>query len=432
MRTKMTLTAAGDFMHYRMLPPRYDGFEEVKAFLERGDVRFFNLETVFPDASCFGNQFYGGGYVFTGERSLNDAKAFGFNVLSFANNHTFDFSYNGLLRTLDAVNAAGFPNAGVGRNLDEAAAAAFLQTPTGSFGLIGTVSTMENEAAMAGRQSRRVLGRPGVNGLRFDGKVTVPAEQFRILEDIDTKTGINASENILRSEGFLPPRPEGQVRIRSTLFEAGSELRYETHPREADVERIAYNIESARMQSDYVAVSIHSHEVESPDKAVPAQFLVEFAHRCVDAGASVVFGHGPHVLRPLEIYKGRPIFYSLGNFLFQDVAEYQPDDMYEKYGLTSDTSIGELYNAQTGNNTKGLLVSRRTLESVLPYVEIENDIVKKIELFPLSLASGDESWQAGLPKPGFGLGILERLREMSAPYGTDITIREDGLGEVKL
>ncbi|MBQ6294937.1 MAG: CapA family protein, partial [Firmicutes bacterium] len=104
MRANMTITAAGDFMHYRMLPPRYGGFEEVKAFLERGDVRFFNLETVFPDASCFGNQFYGGGYVFTGERSLNDVKAFGFNVLSFANNHTFDFSYNGLLRTLDAVN----------------------------------------------------------------------------------------------------------------------------------------------------------------------------------------------------------------------------------------------------------------------------------------------------------------------------------------
>ncbi len=72
------------------------------------------------------------------------------------------------------------------------------------------------------------------------------------------------------------------------------------------------------------------------------------------------------------------------------------------------------------------------LESVLPYIEIENDIVKKIELFPISLASGDEYWQAGLPKPGLGLGILERLREMSAPYGTDIVIREDGLGEVKL
>jgi poly-gamma-glutamate synthesis protein (capsule biosynthesis protein) len=428
----MTITAAGDFMHYRMLPPRYEGFEEVKAFLGRGDVRFFNLETVFPDEHCFGNQFYGGGYVFTSERALDDAKAFGFNILSFANNHTFDFSYNGLLRTLNCVDAAGFPSAGVGRNLDEAASPAFLQTQTGSFGLIAAVSTMENEVAMAGRQSRRVLGRPGVNGLRFDGKVTVPAEQFRILEEIDEKSGINASENILRNEGFLPPRPEGLVQIGPVLFEKGSELRYGTRPREADVKRITGNIESARQQSDYVAVSIHSHEVDMPDKAVPAQFLVEFARRCIDAGASAVFGHGPHVLRPLEIYKGRPIFYSLGNFLFQDVAGYQPEDMYEKYGLTSDTSISDLYGAQTGNNTKGLLASRHTLEAVIPYIEIEDDKVTKIELFPISLASGDEPWQGGLPKPGPGQGILERLQEMSAPYGTEILIREDGIGEVKL
>ena len=432
MRPKMTITAAGDFMHYRMLPQRYEGFEEVKAFIERGDVRFFNLETVFPDENCFGNQFYGGGYVFTSERALDDAKAFGFNILSFANNHTFDFSYGGLLRTLGCVNAAGFPSAGVGRNLDEAAAPAFLQTQTGSFGLVAAVSTMENEVAMAGRQSRRVLGRPGVNGLRFDGKVTVPAEQFRVLEEIGEKTGVNASENILRGEGFLPPRPEGLVQIGPVLFEKGDELRYETHPREADVRRIADNIESARQQSDYVAVSIHSHEVDTPDKAVPAQFLVEFAHRCIDAGASVVFGHGPHVLRPLEMYKGRPIFYSLGNFLFQDVAGYQPEDMYEKYGLTSDTSISDLYGAQTGDNTKGLLSNRHTLEAVIPYIGIEDDKVTEIELFPISLVSGDEPWQGGLPKPGPGLGILERLREMSAPYGTEIVIREDGIGEVKL
>lgn len=432
MRSKVTITAAGDFMHYRMLPEYYDGFEAVRAFINRGEARILNLETVFPDETCFGNQFYGGGYVFTSEKSLDDARAFGFNMLSLANNHAMDFSYGGLLRTLDAVRAAGFPLAGAGRNLDEAAAPAFLQTPKGSVALIGAVSTMENEAAMAGRQSRRVVGRPGVNGLRFDDKVVVPEAQFKVLQEIDEKTGINASENILRSQGFLPPRKEGLLHIGATRFEEGSKLHYETHPRETDMQRIVQNIESARMQSDYVVVSIHSHEVDTPDREKPAQFLQEFAHRCIEAGASAVLGHGPHILRPLELYKGRPIFYSLGNFLFQDVAEYQPEDMYEKYGLTSDTSIGDLYNVQTGNNQRGLLSDMRVLEAVVPYLEIEGDAVTKIELFPLSLVNGDEPWQAGLPKPGFGLGILERLQKMSAPYGTEIRIREDGIGEVQL
>ena len=432
MRSKVTITAAGDFMHYRMLPERYEGFEEVRAFIRKGEARIVNLETVFPDASCFGNQFYGGGYVFTSEKSLDDAKAFGFNMLSLANNHALDFSYGGLLRTLDAVTAAGIAHAGAGRNLDEAAAPAFLQTPKGSVALIGAVSTLENEAAMAGRQSRRVLGRPGVNGVRIDEKVVVPGELFAALREIDEKTGINASENILRKQGFLPPKREGLLHLGQTRFEEGSKLHYETHPRETDMQRIVYQIESARMQSDYVAVSIHSHEVDSDDREAPAQFLREFAHRCIEAGASVVLGHGPHILRPLELYKGRPIFYSLGNFLFQDLAEYQPEDMYEKYGLTSDTSIGELYNAQTDNNKRGLLSDVRVLEAVVPYLEIENDVVTKIELFPLSLVNGEEPWQAGLPKPGFGLGILERLQKMSAPYGTEIRIREDGIGEVQL
>ena len=432
MRPKMTITAAGDFMHYRMLPQRYEGFEDVKAFIGRGDVRFFNLETVFPDETCFGNQFYGGGYVFTSERALNDARAFGFNLLSFANNHTFDFSYNGLLRTLDAVRAAGFPCAGVGRNLDEASDAAFIQTPTGSLGLVAAVSTMGSESAMAGRQSRRVLGRPGVNGLRIAGRIVVPEEQFKILEEIDARTGVNASDNILRMEGFAPPKPEGLLQIQSTLFEKGDALRYETHPNETDMSRVTASIENARRQSDYVAVSIHSHEVESMDKAVPPQFLAEFAHRCIDAGANAVFGHGPHILRPLEMYKGRPIFYSLGNFLFQDVAPYQPEDMYEKYGLTSDTPISALYDAQTAGNTRGLLSNRYVLESVIPCIEIEDDAVVKIELLPISLGPGKESWQGGLPAPGFGQGILERLQAMSAPYGTEIVIREDGIGEVRL
>lgn len=432
MRPKMTITAVGDFMHYRMLPERYDGFDEVKAFIGRGDVRFFNLETVFPDETCYGNQFYGGGYVFTSERALNDARSYGFNILTFANNHAFDFSYNGLLRTFDAVRAAGFLSAGVGRNLDEASDAAYIQTPTGSFGLVAAVSTMGSESAMAGRQSRRVLGRPGVNGLRIDGRVVVPEEQFKILEEIDEKTGVNASDNVLRMEGFIPPKPEGLLQIQATTFEKGDALRYETHPKEADMRRIIASIENARRQSDYVAVSIHSHEVESMDKAAPPQFLAEFAHRCIDAGASAVFGHGPHILRPLEMYKGRPIFYSLGNFLFQDVAPYQPEDMYEKYGLTSDTSISALYDAQTAGNTRGLLSSRQVLESVIPCIEIEDDAVVKIELFPVCLGPGTEAWQDGLPKPGLGRGILERLQEMSAPYGTEIVIRENGIGEVKL
>ena len=58
-------------------------------------------------------------------------------------------------------------------------------------------------------------------------------------------------------------------------------------------------------------------------------FLETFSRRCVDAGADAVIGHGPHELRGIEIYHGAPIFYSLGNFLFEtETVEKQPYDAY--------------------------------------------------------------------------------------------------------
>ena len=193
------------------------------------------------------------------------------------------------------------------------------------------------------------------------------------------------------------------------------------------------NIISARSQCDCVLVTMHSHEVGLDDKELPADFYIEFAHRCIDAGASAVIGHGPHILRRVEMYKGRPIFYCLGNFVFQEEAqESYPEDMYEKYGVTSDTTIEELALLRTNHHTRGLLMNPKVLEAVIPYVELENDEVKKIELYPVSLGAELEYWQMGLPRPGFGRGILERLNALSVPYGTEIRIRKDGIGEIVL
>lgn len=433
MRAKLSFSAAGDFLPQRRIPEQYDGFDEVADFIKRADARFFNLETTFPDESCFGQQFYGGAYLRADARILDDAKRYGFNMLSFANNHTLDYSYKGLELTMQAVAAAGFPSAGVGRNLDEAAAPAYLDTGKGSVGIIGVVSTMMNVAAIAGRQSRRVPGRPGVNGLRVDDYVEVTPEQFAVIEDVIKLSQMNAQADISRAEGFTPPLPEGVMAFRTVNVKNGKTTRYVTHPNKQDMDRIIQSIKAARAQCDYVVVSMHSHEVGAPDKECPGDFYTEFAHRCIDAGATAILGHGPHLIRPIEIYKGCPIFYCMGNFVFQEeLTEYAAEDQYEKYGLNSDISMGEMYDIRTKGHTRGLLCDRRVMEAFVPYFEVENDRITKIELLPIDMGVGLEYWQIGLPRPGFGMGILERLAKMSEPYGTKITIREDGIGVVEL
>ncbi len=64
---------------------------------------------------------------------------------------------------------------------------------------------------------------------------------------------------------------------------------------------------------DVVIVSMHSGIEYKPR---PSQKQIDFAHAAIDAGATLVIGHHPHVVQPREMYRGREIYYSLGNFVF--------------------------------------------------------------------------------------------------------------------
>lgn len=430
---KMSFTAVGDFLIQRNIDIAYDGFNELREYISKADARFINLETTLHNGEYFGNQFSGGTYLYADPAVLDIAKAFGFNMLSFANNHTMDFSYGGMLATLNHVKAKGFINAGVGRNLDEAAAPAYLDTPKGRVALISAVSTMMNPAAMAGRQSRRMKGRPGVNGLRIDETIEVTKEEFEMLQGIAQKSCVNAKDDISRAEGYAPPLPEGVVALQDLHFVCGNETRYHTRPHAQDMNRVEQAIYEAQVQADYILISIHSHELAGTAKENPSDFLVEFSHRCIDAGAHAVIGHGPHLIRPLEIYKGYPIFYSLGDFfLHTESVTSAPEDLFEKYDLTSDSTLRELFCKRSANYTRGLLSERRMMEAIIPYFEMENGRLTYLELMPIELGFEEPRWRNGNPRPGKGRGIIERLSSLSSSYGTEIDIDENGIGIVKL
>lgn len=78
-------------------------------------------------------------------------------------------------------------------------------------------------------------------------------------------------------------------------------------------DRIAEDIRAIRNQVDWIVVNYHWGEELAE---YPADMQIQLAHHTIDAGADLVVGHHPHVLQGAEIYKGRPIAYSLGNFIF--------------------------------------------------------------------------------------------------------------------
>ena len=81
----------------------------------------------------------------------------------------------------------------------------------------------------------------------------------------------------------------------------------------ADPLSMADDVNRLRDRCDVLVVSMH-HGIEYQTK--PSKAQVQFAHAAIDAGADIVIGHHPHVIQPREEYKGKPIYYSLGNFVF--------------------------------------------------------------------------------------------------------------------
>lgn len=80
-----------------------------------------------------------------------------------------------------------------------------------------------------------------------------------------------------------------------------------------DFRRALRSIREAKANADLVVVVIHwGVELDTQ----PREYQVQEAHRMIDAGADVIFGHHAHRLQPMDVYRGKPIFYGLGNFVW--------------------------------------------------------------------------------------------------------------------
>ncbi len=427
----MKFTAVGDILVQKRLPAEgYDGFDAIKAFIGQGDARFFNLETTLNyEGECFASQFSGGTYVRTNPEMYYDMLRYGFNMTTANNNHAFDFSFEGFLKTMETLNESGIVHAGIGNNLHQASAPAYLETPNGRIALI-SVSTSFSAPMMAGEQARRVAGRPGINGLRITRKVIVPKAEFEALCRVGDLSGINCAKMITRAEGYYPPLADGVCEIGDQVFLLGEDYGVHYDINKKDIERLKASIHEAEMSADYVIVSVHTHQIEGMDKTAVPQFFKQLMHEIVDFGADAVIGHGPHLLRAIEVYKEKPIFYSLGDFVIQlyDVA-FAPEDFYAKEGMTSDDSVMELLKKRSQDFTRGLMAQKEMREAVIPFWETDGKRLKTLKLMPIVASLGDGKHLEGLPQPARDESFMQRLKELSLPYGVSITRGENGIYE---
>jgi poly-gamma-glutamate synthesis protein (capsule biosynthesis protein) len=419
----MTFIGAGDCFITRRLPSPSDrSFQDLKKIIMQGEFRFSNLEVTTHNFEGFPSAVSGGTWAIADPDVLHDVRNYGFNTLAWANNHTLDYSYGGLAATRTNIDKYGFVHAGVGKNLADASAPGYVDCPSGRVALIATTSTF-NETWAAGEQRPDADGRPGVNPLSFKSEYIVSSEQLEQLKAIADHTGINADHNLAIKEGFIPPSNENSFTFGRHEFKAGFTQGLKTTPHKRDMDRIIKAIAEAKRQADYVVVSIHTHEMKGEDKSKPADFVTEFSRKCIDHGAHAIIGHGPHILRGIEIYNQRPIFYSLGNFVFQNETVVKlPHDFYEKYKMDFESTVADAFDKRSDNGKKGLGVNPDVWESIIPFWSMKNGKLEEIILYPIELGFGFPRYRKGWPKLSENPNVLKKLKALSSQYGTNIEI----------
>ena len=401
----------------------------LSALIGAADARFTNFESLTPGEAGIPAAVSGGTWASAPAGVIDDLKAMGFNLFAWANNHTLDFSHAGLAATTAAMDAAGVVHAGVGRNLAEAGAPRYLETQAGRVALVAVTSTF-HESAAAGQQRPDSPGRPGVNPLRFTTTYTLPRPQLAALAEMAASCGINAAREASVKAGFAEPAPEGVVLFGGHRFREGEAAGCTTEPHAGDMARIAAAIGLARRQADHVLLSLHAHEMAGGDKAIPAEFLRVFSRSCIEAGADVVIGHGPHVLRGVEFHQGRPIFHSLGNFIFQnETIPVLPADFYEKYGLGLTENVADAIDRRSDGNRRGFAADPWAWRSVVARLVLGQGGPVSVEVVPVELGHGLHRARRGTPRLSGDPAILDHLAELCQPYGTRV-VAEDGIGRV--
>lgn len=226
----------------------------------------------------------------------------GFDVMSVAGNHALDFGTIALADTVTALDAAGIARCGGGANIAQA-----------------------REPAIVERGGKRIafLAYTSILPTGYAAETTKPG-----------CAPMRAYTHYHQIESDQPGTPPRIITIADR----------------ADLAALVADIRRAKAQADYVALSIHwgIHFVRGD----LADYQREVAYAAIDAGADMILGHHPHILKAVEFHRGKPIFYSLGNFAIEQPSAFLADvhltqGFAEVSALGGKWSPGEKYMTST-------------------------------------------------------------------------------------
>ena len=443
-----SLALSGDVMLTRRVSRNAQAaFLRLVEELRAADATFANLETCVRWWDEGTPSITTGTPMTTTPDLLDELKWLGIDFVSCANNHLYDYGENGVVANQRHLREAGIPQAGSGRNLYEARLPAYCETARGRVGLVAMTSTFRPwNAASASRGE--VAGRPGINPLRHKVVHRVDQSVFDALTRMSQELGLSKEKERAKTHFFSDKEVSTDTQQVLTLFgqtfQRADDFSIETELSDKDIAPHLRSISEARRQCDYLVVSLHTHEF-SPrslkreslkvNLSEPADFIRKMARAAIDAGADAIAGHGSHTALGIEIYKGKPIFYSLGGLVFQnETLPYVPAEAYERFDLGPDATPSDLFDARTNNETKGFPAYAGYWECFVPVCSFSEGRLTEIRIIPTDLGFGRARHQRGHAEWAEGdlaRKILTRVAALSEPFGTKLEIDGD-VGRIRL
>ncbi|WP_394233751.1 CapA family protein [Niallia oryzisoli] len=358
----ITVLGVGDVIIDREEPETI--FQHVAEVMRSGDITFANCDQTYSDIGYA----IRGSATYSASRNIPALLYGGFDVLSLANNHTVDWGRENLIDTMEKLDEVNLPYCGVGRNIEEARKPVIIDREGTKVGFLAYSCVHPK-------------------GFEADAKKSglAPVRIWTIYDQIDYQPG-------------TPPR------IVSMAYKE-------------DLEAMVKDIKKLKQEVDVVVVSYHWGQHMIP-RVIP-MYCHEVGHAAIDAGADLILGTHTHIAKGIEMYKGKAIFYSTGNFAAEigpgtaDGPGGPPTGLLERYNVTADPEMPKGY------------VSREARNTMIAKAYIEDGEIKKVTYIPCYINNNCEP-EIVVNDDSLGQGVFNYIEDISNSENLNVKFSWDG------
>ena len=337
-------------------PDPDSAFASVQHLIQDADIAFCNLETVLADAKYL-SPYDRVTLPRTDESVLASYIKAGFNVMNQANNPNTYHGMDALARAVDVLEESGVVHGGAGHNLEEARKPAII----------------ERNGTKVAFVCRTSVGTP-----EMAATVDTPGVAFYPIHTMyEPTTRVFSNPGHFPIVWTAPDRGEHRAALEEDIRKA-REL--------ADIVIVSWHWGLSPNQV-HQAIPQYNHPGAGPGEVEVMDYQKEMGHFAIDCGADMVVGHHPHQPQPIEVYNGKPILYSLANFV-HDLEGFRD----------------------------------QTFMAIFTRCLIRDGKIHQLSLIPGTI---DGHGPPVFAKPSELSWVVDRMREMSAPFGTQFEVGEE-------